>query len=45
MKPIRIRWTLVAAFSGSLLALGPCTSLLNTLQTIRAALTIVDALA
>jgi len=41
----KARWTTVAILSGSLLALGPCASLLNALQAIRAAFTIVDALA
>jgi hypothetical protein len=41
----RTRWTAIAILSGGFLALGPCTSLLTTLQTIRAALTFVDALA
>jgi hypothetical protein len=45
MKHAKARWTIVAILSGGLLALGPCSSLLNTLQAIRAALTIVDALA
>jgi hypothetical protein len=35
----------LAVFSGGLLVLGPCASLLSALQAIRAALTIVDALA
>ncbi len=45
MNHTKARWTAIATLAGGLLALGPCASLLNTLQAIRAALTIVDALA